>query len=144
MTLNLLIFAATVPVAYFALWHILLISYKKPSICTKKTLLVIAHPDDECLFFAPTLLNLKNVHVTCLSTGNTEGLGKVRSKEIKESCKVFSIAPDNVHQVDDELLRDSMEIVWDNDAVLNQVVPMIKQLEIEQVSNYLNQDSNIR
>jgi N-acetylglucosaminylphosphatidylinositol deacetylase len=38
-------------------------------------LLVTAHPDDECMFFGPTLMNLaskrlKNqVHVLCLSKG---------------------------------------------------------------------------
>ena len=40
-------------------------------------LLVIAHPDDECMFFTPTLLGLQSqnvvVHVLCLSTGNFAG-----------------------------------------------------------------------
>lgn len=39
----------------------------------KKTVLVItAHPDDECMFFSPTILNLQQsctVHVLCLSAG---------------------------------------------------------------------------
>ena len=39
----------------------------------KKTVLVItAHPDDECMFFSPSILNLQRsctVHVLCLSTG---------------------------------------------------------------------------
>lgn len=39
----------------------------------KKTVLVVtAHPDDECMFFAPTILNLKRfstIHLLCLSTG---------------------------------------------------------------------------
>lgn len=38
-----------------------------------RTLLVVAHPDDESMFFTPTLLALKNsqctVSVICLSTG---------------------------------------------------------------------------
>ena len=37
------------------------------------SLIVTAHPDDECMFFAPTLLSLleKNVetHLLCLTTG---------------------------------------------------------------------------
>mgnify|MGYP002379823797 CR=1 FL=1 len=41
---------------------------------TQPVLLVIAHPDDEAMFFAPTLLALaheqREVHVLCLSTGN--------------------------------------------------------------------------
>lgn len=40
----------------------------------KRVLLVIAHPDDECMFFGPTILNFtkKNdavVYLLCLSTG---------------------------------------------------------------------------
>lgn len=38
-----------------------------------RVLLVIAHPDDECMFFVPTLLHLRfcaaETHVLCLSTG---------------------------------------------------------------------------
>lgn len=38
-----------------------------------QALLVTAHPDDECMFFAPTVLNLVesnvDVHLLCLSTG---------------------------------------------------------------------------
>lgn len=33
--------------------------------------LVVAHPDDECMFFAPTALSLRgrNLHVLCVSSG---------------------------------------------------------------------------
>lgn len=37
------------------------------------TLLITAHPDDECMFFAPTILHLKScgerVKILCLSEG---------------------------------------------------------------------------
>lgn len=39
----------------------------------KEALLVIAHPDDECMFFAPTIIGLQErgikVNILCLSTG---------------------------------------------------------------------------
>lgn len=38
-------------------------------------LLLTAHPDDECMFFGPTLQALRHptrVHVLCLSTGKAE------------------------------------------------------------------------
>ena len=42
-------------------------------------LLVTAHPDDEAMFFVPTILALQarsvRVHVLCLSTGEFDGLG---------------------------------------------------------------------
>ena len=45
-------------------------------------LFVTAHPDDECMFFSPTLHALSkrpNVGVTllCLSSGNHDGLGEI-------------------------------------------------------------------
>lgn len=40
-----------------------------------KTLLITAHPDDECMFFAPTILALNNtkseVFLLCLSEGTS-------------------------------------------------------------------------
>lgn len=38
----------------------------------KSVLVVTAHPDDECMFFSPTIINLQRlskVHLLCLSTG---------------------------------------------------------------------------
>ena len=44
----------------------------------KNILFVTAHPDDEAMFFVPTIMNLKkfyNIHLLCLSTGNFDGIG---------------------------------------------------------------------
>ena len=39
----------------------------------KKVLVITAHPDDECMFFSPTILGLQDdgweVYVLCMSTG---------------------------------------------------------------------------
>ncbi|GET03860.1 N-acetylglucosaminyl-phosphatidylinositol de-N-acetylase [Rhizophagus clarus] len=44
----------------------------------RKILLIISHPDDECMFFGPTLLFLQDqntqIHLLCLSIGNESGL----------------------------------------------------------------------
>jgi hypothetical protein len=43
--------------------------------------LLIAHPDDECMFFRPTARNLGNgyyLHLVCMSGGDTE-----REKELQ-------------------------------------------------------------
>ena len=46
---------------------------KKYEFDNKTVLVIIAHPDDECMFFSPTILNLprfcRTVRVLCLSTG---------------------------------------------------------------------------
>jgi N-acetylglucosaminylphosphatidylinositol deacetylase len=48
--------------------------------------LIVAHPDDESMFFVPTLRALKaaneTVWILCLTTGDFDGLGKIRSKEM--------------------------------------------------------------
>jgi N-acetylglucosaminylphosphatidylinositol deacetylase len=71
-------------------------------------LLVIAHPDDEVMFFGPTLIGItnpsndNNVRVLCLSNGmycfeallivgNADGLGKIRERELIASLEYFGI-----------------------------------------------------
>lgn len=43
---------------------------------SKRVLLVTAHPDDECMFFGPTLVNIIregiDVYLLCLSNGSTK------------------------------------------------------------------------
>ena len=60
-----------------------------------KFLLITAHPDDECMFFTPTIRNLiKNggeIDLMCLSTGNFDGKGSIRRKELKKSSRILGI-----------------------------------------------------
>jgi len=57
---------------------------------------VTAHPDDESLFFLPTLYGLKQeqqldanspIWLLCLSTGNYDGLGVIRTRELQNVCE---------------------------------------------------------
>jgi len=58
-------------------------------------ILVIAHPDDESMFFVPTLCNLfsslDRVWIVCLSNGNYDGLGRVREKELLNACTILRV-----------------------------------------------------
>ena len=58
-------------------------------------LLVIAHPDDECMFFTPSVRYFRNrgdrVDLLCLSTGNFDGMGPVRRGELEKSAAVLGI-----------------------------------------------------
>jgi N-acetylglucosaminylphosphatidylinositol deacetylase len=84
-----------------------------------RVLLLTAHPDDEAMFFAPTILALNanankrsiprqvdasgqtvlsqpdratsNLFSLCLSTGNAEGLGAIRTEELSQSLDVLGI-----------------------------------------------------
>lgn len=58
-------------------------------------LLVTAHPDDECMFFTPAIRAAihagERVHLLCLSSGNHDGLGAMRRRELERSCAVLGI-----------------------------------------------------
>jgi N-acetylglucosaminylphosphatidylinositol deacetylase len=106
-TVNLLL--ALVPlVALFLLQS----SYPKPLAPHERVLLLTAHPDDECFFFGPTLLGLREqgtlVYSLCVSNGascllplrarltrfqpgNYDGIGVRREQELRDSLSVFGI-----------------------------------------------------
>lgn len=56
-------------------------------------LLVVAHPDDETLFFSAALLNLKNKpwRVVCVTDANADGFGKARALQFKKACKMLGV-----------------------------------------------------
>ena len=61
-------------------------------------LLLTAHPDDECMFFAPTILALHDaitpppaLYSLCLSVGNADGIGDTRRHELARSLEVLGI-----------------------------------------------------
>lgn len=56
----------------------------------KNICLLIAHPDDEAMFFGPCIRSLaqsgNRMFVLCLTRGDFYGLGRVRVDELKASC----------------------------------------------------------
>ena len=67
---------ASVPLFLLGFWmYTSTLSASFPSLQNKRILLLIAHPDDEAMFFAPTLLALtrpgsnNHVKILCLSSG---------------------------------------------------------------------------
>ncbi|KAI8611145.1 putative deacetylase LmbE-like domain-containing protein [Chytriomyces sp. MP71] len=74
----------------------------------KRVLLLVAHPDDECMFFGPTLVQLTGVtgvtvFAVSASNGNGDGLGAIREKEFVASCKTLGIASERIAVWNDEL-----------------------------------------
>jgi len=66
----------------------------------KRVLLVTAHPDDEAMFFAPTILRLTQRHDVnffhvCLSNGNADGLGSTRKTELGYSLGILGVSRQN-------------------------------------------------
>jgi N-acetylglucosaminylphosphatidylinositol deacetylase len=85
--------------------------------------LVIAHPDDESMFFLPTLSALRDagetVWILCLTTGNYDGLGETRQGELSSVCRLLRM--DRLIQLDVEALRDHPTQSWSLDAVTTEI-----------------------
>lgn len=88
-----------------------------------EALLVIAHPDDECMFFTPTIVTLRSlnipVHILCLSTGDANGLGKARQQELIVSCTVLGTQAPVI--VNHDRLQDGMANRWDPALIADEV-----------------------
>jgi N-acetylglucosaminylphosphatidylinositol deacetylase len=57
--------------------------------------LVIAHPDDETMFFLPFCKTINLKRLLCLSDGNFDGIGIVRRKELQSAAQGYG-CPDLV------------------------------------------------
>lgn len=97
------------------------VSFLSPTGSNERILLLTAHPDDECMFFAPSILSLNTrppsshegeapnniaskksteLFSLCLSTGDADGLGKLRRKELEQSLHILGIPPTNSWVID--------------------------------------------
>lgn len=91
----------------------------------RRVALVIAHPDDEALFFWPALMEMKaagaSLSILCLSTGNADGLGTTRTLEMKRSAERLGISAEALTILDDAELPDGMQSDWSPEVVAARV-----------------------
>ncbi|KAL1890256.1 N-acetylglucosaminyl-phosphatidylinositol de-N-acetylase [Ceratocystis pirilliformis] len=97
-----------------------------PILHNKRVCLLIAHPDDEAMFFAPTVLALtrpetgNHVKILCLSSGDADGLGETRKKELQKSAVLLGLRTENdVFVVESPDFPDSMTARWDEGKISN-------------------------
>ncbi|KAF2225683.1 putative deacetylase LmbE-like domain-containing protein [Elsinoe ampelina] len=97
-----------------------------PTLRGKRILLLIAHPDDEAMFFSPSILALTKPHlgnhlkILCLSTGNADGLGSIRRQELVKSGLLLGVRNESdVLVLDDERFPDSMTRTWDESPIVD-------------------------
>ncbi|XP_052050167.1 N-acetylglucosaminyl-phosphatidylinositol de-N-acetylase isoform X2 [Apodemus sylvaticus] len=94
-----------------------------------RALVVIAHPDDEAMFFAPTMLGLarleQQVSLLCFSSGNYYNQGEIRKKELLQSCAVLGIPPSRVIIIDTREFPDDPEVQWDTERVASTLLQHI-------------------
>uniref|UniRef100_A0A2M4BSN2 N-acetylglucosaminylphosphatidylinositol deacetylase n=1 Tax=Anopheles marajoara TaxID=58244 RepID=A0A2M4BSN2_9DIPT len=101
----------------------------------QRALLVTAHPDDEVMFFGPTILELRRrqcrVFVLCLSEGNHEGQGDVRRQELWDACESMGVRPEDITLVDATHLQDDPAAEWKTVTIANQVLRQIESLDVQ-------------
>ncbi|XP_052768896.1 N-acetylglucosaminyl-phosphatidylinositol de-N-acetylase-like [Mya arenaria] len=106
----------------------------------QNVLFVTAHPDDECMFFSPTILSLlrenHNVYLVCLSKGDFYGQGDVRKKELLASCAKLGILQSHVTIVEDERFQDGPENKWSTDAIAERVLSVVKRVRADSVVTF--------
>ncbi|KAH0350677.1 LmbE-like protein, partial [Aureobasidium melanogenum] len=118
---------AAVPIIISILWlYTSVLTSSFPMLRNKRICLLIAHPDDEAMFFAPTVLALtrpefgNHVKILCLSSGDADGLGHIRKQELVKSGLLLGLRnADDVLVLDDERFPDSMTTTWDSKAIAN-------------------------
>ncbi|KAF8849934.1 LmbE-like protein [Acephala macrosclerotiorum] len=114
------------PIVVIACWlyTVSVARTKFPKLRNKRICLLIAHPDDEAMFFAPTVLALtepslgNHVKILCLSSGDADGLGETRKKELVKSGMALGLRKeDDVFVVESLEFQDSMTATWDKTKI---------------------------
>jgi N-acetylglucosaminylphosphatidylinositol deacetylase len=126
-----------------------------------RVLLLTAHPDDECFFFAPTILALRRsssspeIFSLCLSSGNADGLGERRKGELVRSLDILGVDKDNrwiiehpcvtlLHGFHKSLtscfrqLQDNITQQWDAEIIAEVLRPFVIENHITSVRNQSN------
>lgn len=102
---------------------------------SKKFLIVVAHPDDECLFFSPTIIGLtsrkKQGHLIVLSNGNNYGLGSIRQKELNGSCQQLGIDLSYCLALNITNIQDNPHQWWSKDILFDIIDKYVKEFEID-------------
>ncbi|TAQ84126.1 hypothetical protein B7494_g7550 [Chlorociboria aeruginascens] len=116
------------PILLFSAWlyTVQVTRSKFPKLRNQRICLLIAHPDDEAMFFAPSLLALtdpelgNHVKILCLSSGDADGLGETRKKELMKSGIALGLREEkDVFVVDSPDFPDSMSTTWDKQKIAN-------------------------
>ncbi|RLM73288.1 hypothetical protein C2845_PM15G26140 [Panicum miliaceum] len=107
---------------------------------SRNVLLVVAHPDDESMFFAPTILFLKskghNIHILCMSQGNADGLGITRKEELYHACGTLKIPREQVKVLDHPKLQDGFHEKWDHGLLAELTMEHIQLWAIDTIVTF--------
>ncbi|XP_023012641.1 phosphatidylinositol glycan anchor biosynthesis class L [Leptinotarsa decemlineata] len=117
------------------------LSFIRESRNSRRVLFVTAHPDDECMFFGPTILHFTRkkdciVYLICLSTGKNYGMSSIRKKELYRSCEILGIDSSNIFIHDHTLLPDAMDVRWPTELISEIVSRYVESLNITTIITF--------
>lgn len=96
------------------------------------TLLIVAHPDDETMFFGPTIINIlannNSLIILCLSNGDFENLGEQREQEFSNVTRALG-SNVTLKVIKDSLLPDNIAIDWNVHNVARHIEKQITSYE---------------
>lgn len=130
-TSSILFWLLLLPVFVLVIWQLnssVIPPPPPPSVLrNKRIILLIAHPDDESMFFSPTVLGLSapslgnHIKILCLSTGNADGLGETRKKELEAAAVSLGVRRrEDVFVMDDPTrFKDGMNEQWSEKDIAN-------------------------
>ncbi|KAF7171729.1 hypothetical protein CNMCM5623_004027 [Aspergillus felis] len=109
----------------------------------KSILFVTAHPDDETLFFSPSITYRRDDPqvkraLLAISSGNYEGIGERRRQEIHDSCSVLGIIPDSCVVLDNAELQDNPKKWWNEDLIKDLVASHVQKWNVDLIITFDN------
>ncbi|KAK9507516.1 hypothetical protein O3M35_007356 [Rhynocoris fuscipes] len=114
-------------------------SNRKLTGCTR-VLFVIAHPDDECMFFGPTIVSLvkskAQVYLVCLSVGDMYGHGNERKHELWSACEALGIDSSSIWLYKYDKLKDDPKVEWRAGLVASLILKTVETLDIDTVITF--------
>lgn len=103
----------------------------KEGLINSDIVLVTAHPDDESMFFTPTILELtkhdynNEFHLLCFSNGNYDGLGETRQREIHTAARYLDISSVKVLGFEDNITK-----LWETDDVAQTLTVELDEMQL--------------
>lgn len=128
---------------------------------SRRICIITAHPDDEVMFFSPTILQLCewsnmslptppyshilsgrampiiDVYLLCFTNGDANGLGKQRSKELFASATTLGFYIDHIALIQEEsLFSDDPEHVWDTQETMNRINSFVLKWNLDVIMTF--------
>ncbi|KAE8154342.1 putative deacetylase LmbE-like domain-containing protein [Aspergillus avenaceus] len=107
----------------------------------KSILFVTAHPDDETLFFGPSIAYRRDDpqvrrSLLAVSSGNYEGIGDLRRVELHKSCAKLSISRAHCAVLDRADLQDNPRQWWNEDKVADLVTAYVRKWKVDLIITF--------